>query len=141
MNYVQSRRRFSFRHISHHLLVVYLIPHCYLPRNISILIVVSIYSFFVEIFEWTDRYLGSDAFPFSVNELRLLTILQRIPFVIPFDTRVQVYNLLLQEDKKEQQRGSGWGAGETNINLRIRRDYIYEDAFDKLRLENGNSFL
>lgn len=31
-----------------------------------------------------------DAFTFSVTELRLLTILQQIPFVIPFDTRVQV---------------------------------------------------
>ena len=34
--------------------------------------------------------LAPDAYPFSVPELRLLTILQQIPFVIPFDTRVQV---------------------------------------------------
>jgi hypothetical protein len=32
-----------------------------------------------------------DAFQFSVTELRLLTILQQIPFVIPFDARVQVF--------------------------------------------------
>ena len=38
-----------------------------------------------------DAYiLAPEAFPFSVTELRLLTILQQIPFVIPFDTRVQV---------------------------------------------------
>lgn len=80
---------------------------------------------------------GAEAFTFSVTELRHLTILQRIPFVIPFDKRVQVFNLLLQEDKNENQRGSGWGPGEANVNLRIRRDYIYEDAFDKLRPENG----
>jgi len=82
---------------------------------------------------------GAEAFTFSVNELRLLTILQRIPFVIPFDTRVQVFNLLIQEDKNESQRGSGWGPGEANVNLRIRRDYIYEDAFDKLRPENESN--
>jgi hypothetical protein len=42
----------------------------------------------IHIFE--SLILAPDAFPFSVTELRLLTILQQIPFVIPFDTRVQV---------------------------------------------------
>jgi hypothetical protein len=43
-----------------------------------------------EIFTIYISVLAPDAFPFSVTELRLLTILQQIPFVIPFDTRVQV---------------------------------------------------
>lgn len=66
-------------------------------------------------------------------------MLQRIPFVIPFDVRVQVFNLLLQKDKDSSNRGTGWVPGETSINLRIRRDYTYEDAFDKLRPENGTT--
>jgi hypothetical protein len=81
--------------------------------------------------------IGPDAFPFSVNELRLLTILQQIPFVIPFDTRVQVLNLLIHQNKAEQQHGAEFLQNGSTINIRIRRDYIYEDAFEKLSPENG----
>jgi hypothetical protein len=81
--------------------------------------------------------LAPDAFPFSVNELRLLTILQQIPFVIPFDTRVQVLNLLIQQNKSEQQQGAEFLQNGSTINVRIRRDYIYEDAFEKLSPQNG----
>lgn len=83
------------------------------------------------------KFLAPDAFPFSVTELRLLTILQQIPFVIPFDTRVQVLNLLIQQNKSEQQLGAEFLQNGSTINIRIRRDYIYEDAFDKLSPQNG----
>jgi hypothetical protein len=82
-------------------------------------------------------YLAPDAFPFSVTELRLLTILQQIPFVIPFDTRVQVLNLLIQQNKSEQQQGADFLQNGSTINIRVRRDYVYEDAFEKLSPENG----
>jgi hypothetical protein len=86
----------------------------------------------------SNRYiLAPDAFPFSVTELRLLTILQQIPFVIPFDTRVQVFNLLIQQNKSEQQQGAEFFQSGSAINVRIRRDYIYEDAFEKLSSQNG----
>ncbi|CAF0934306.1 unnamed protein product [Adineta steineri] len=83
-----------------------------------------------------NRDRAPDAFPFSVTELRLLTILQQIPFVIPFDTRVQVLNLLIQQNKSEQQQGAEFLQNGSTINVRIRRDYIYEDAFEKLSPEN-----
>jgi hypothetical protein len=82
-------------------------------------------------------FLAPDAFPFSVTELRLLTILQQIPFVISFDTRVQVLNLLIQQNKSEQQQGADFLQNGSTINIRIRRDYIYEDAFEKLSAQIG----
>ncbi|CAF4531060.1 unnamed protein product [Rotaria sp. Silwood1] len=78
----------------------------------------------------------TDAFPFSVNELRVLTVLKQIPFVIPFDKRVQVLNMLIQQNKSEQQQGAEFLQSGSSINIRIRRGYIYEDAFDKLSPQN-----
>ncbi|CAF0735384.1 unnamed protein product [Didymodactylos carnosus] len=78
---------------------------------------------------------GPDPFTFSVTELRLFTILQQIPFVIPFPIRVQVLNLLIQQNKNEQQHGAEFLQSDS-INVRIRREYIYEDAFEKLSIEN-----
>ena len=86
-------------------------------------------------------YIGPDAYTFSVNELRLLTILQQIPFVIPFDTRVQVFNLLIHQNKLDEQHGAEFLQSGSTINVRIRRDYIYEDAFEQLSSQNGNTFL
>lgn len=80
---------------------------------------------------------GPDAFPFSVTELRLLTILQQIPFVIPFDTRVQVLNLLIHQNKLQEQQGAEFLQNGSTISVRIRRDYIYEDAFEKFNPQNG----
>lgn len=83
---------------------------------------------------------GPDAYQFSVTELRLLIILQQIPFVIPFDTRVQVLNALIQQNKREQQHGAEFLQSGSTISVRIRRDYVYEDAFDKLSPQNGIFF-
>lgn len=83
-----------------------------------------------------SRERAPDAYPFSVTELRLLTILQQIPFVIPFDTRVQVLNLLIQQNKAEQQHGAEFLQNNSTINVRIRRDYVYEDAYEKLSPQN-----
>lgn len=82
---------------------------------------------------------GPDAYTFSVNELRLLTILQQIPFVIPFDTRVQVFNSLIHQNRIEEQHGAEFLQSGSTINIRIRRDYLYEDAFEQLSPQNGNS--
>ncbi|CAF0945569.1 unnamed protein product, partial [Didymodactylos carnosus] len=78
---------------------------------------------------------GPNTFQFLASELRLITILQQIPFVIPFAVRVQVLNLLIQQNKNEQQRNAEFLQGDS-ISIRIRRDYIYEDAFEKLSAEN-----
>ncbi|CAF0970368.1 unnamed protein product [Rotaria sordida] len=85
---------------------------------------------------YQNRDQTSDVFPFSVNELRVLTILKQIPFVIPFDKRVQILNMLIQQNKSEQQQGAEFLQGGSSINIRVRRGYIYEDAFDKLSPKN-----
>ncbi|CAF4402730.1 unnamed protein product [Rotaria socialis] len=77
-----------------------------------------------------------DAFPFSVTELRVLTVLKQIPFVIPFDKRVQVFNMLIHQNKSEQQVGADFLQSGSSVNIRVRRGYIYEDAFDKLSPQN-----
>ncbi len=50
---------------------------------------------------------------------------------------MQVLNLLIQQNKSEQQQGAEFLQNGSTINVRIRRDYIYEDAFEKLSPENG----
>ncbi len=50
---------------------------------------------------------------------------------------MQVLNLLIQQNKSEQQQGAEFLQNGSTINIRIRRDYIYEDAFEKLSPENG----
>lgn len=74
--------------------------------------------------------------PWSTKEVRTLTLLREIPFVVPFNDRVIVFQSLLNHDKEEQQ--GEW----TNfmrgpyIQIAVRRNYLYEDAFDKLSPEN-----
>ncbi|XP_015521284.1 ubiquitin-protein ligase E3C [Neodiprion lecontei] len=74
--------------------------------------------------------------PWSTKEVRTLTLLREIPFVVPFNDRVVVFQSLLNHDKEEQQ--GEW----TNfmrgpyIQIAVRRNYLYEDAFDKLSPEN-----
>ena len=50
---------------------------------------------------------------------------------------VKVLSLLIQQSKIEQQHGAEFLQNDSTINIRIRRDYIYEDAFEKLSSENG----
>ncbi|EFN77772.1 ubiquitin-protein ligase E3C isoform X1 [Harpegnathos saltator] len=73
--------------------------------------------------------------PLSAKEVRTLTLLREIPFVVPFNNRVVVFQSLIYKDKAEQQ-------GEVPhfmlpaIQISVRRNYLYEDAFEKLSPEN-----
>ncbi|CAL8313718.1 unnamed protein product [Merluccius merluccius] len=70
----------------------------------------------------------------SVSEERHLAILTELPFVVPFAERVKIFQRLIYADKREIQ---GDGPFPDGINVTIRRNYIYEDAYDKLSPENG----
>ncbi|CAF0734601.1 unnamed protein product [Brachionus calyciflorus] len=64
----------------------------------------------------------------SLSDIRSLTILQELPFTIPFAERVQVLeNLILKEPIYGH---------DSAYKIRIRRDYLYEDAFDNLSIDN-----
>ncbi|MGH0129301.1 UNVERIFIED_CONTAM: hypothetical protein FKN15_004780 [Acipenser sinensis] len=69
----------------------------------------------------------------SVSEERQLAILTELPFVVPFEERVKIFQRLIYADKRDIQ---GDGPFLDGINVTIRRNYIYEDAYDKLSPEN-----
>lgn len=76
---------------------------------------------------------GLESPPLSVSEERQLAILTELPFVVPFEERVKIFQRLIYADKQEVQ---GEGPFLDGINVTIRRNYIYEDAYDKLSPEN-----
>ncbi|XP_054987111.1 ubiquitin-protein ligase E3C isoform X1 [Sorex araneus] len=76
---------------------------------------------------------GLDSPPLSVSEERQLAVLTELPFVVPFEERVKIFQRLIYADKQEVQ---GDGPFLDGINVTIRRNYIYEDAYDKLSPEN-----
>ncbi|MEE6467268.1 hypothetical protein FKM82_007184, partial [Ascaphus truei] len=76
---------------------------------------------------------GMEPAPLSVSEERQLAILTELPFVVPFEERVKIFQRLIYADKQEVQ---GDGPFLDGINVAIRRNYIYEDAYDKLSPEN-----
>ncbi|XP_033636657.1 ubiquitin-protein ligase E3C-like [Asterias rubens] len=74
--------------------------------------------------------------PMSTLETRKMTILAEMPFVVPFEDRVKIFRDWIHRDKDENQgEFAGFIAGRT-IDINIRRNYIYEDAYDRLRPEN-----
>ncbi|XP_045693706.1 ubiquitin-protein ligase E3C isoform X3 [Phyllostomus hastatus] len=76
---------------------------------------------------------GMESPPLSVSEERQLAVLTELPFVVPFEERVKIFQRLIYADKQEVQ---GDGPFLDGINVTIRRNYIYEDAYDKLSPEN-----
>lgn len=76
---------------------------------------------------------GMEPAPLSVSEERQLAILTELPFVVPFEERVKIFQRLIYADKQDVQGDSPFLEG---INVTIRRNYIYEDAYDKLSPEN-----
>ncbi|XP_043264433.1 ubiquitin-protein ligase E3C [Colletes gigas] len=70
--------------------------------------------------------------PLSSKEVRTLTVLREIPFVVPFSDRVVVFQSLIYRDKTEQQGDVTNFMQGPSIKLSVRRNYLYEDAFQKL---------
>ncbi|CAG4977925.1 unnamed protein product [Parnassius apollo] len=74
--------------------------------------------------------------PLTIKELRMLTILKEIPFVMSFSTRVLILQaLLLREKSAHLYELSNFNEGPT-ININVRRTHLYEDAFEKLSPDN-----
>jgi len=59
---------------------------------------------------------------------------------LPFEERVVVFQGLLLNNKLEYQNIDAHFMVGSNIHITIRRNYLYEDAFEKLSIENGNSY-
>ncbi|CAG2116867.1 unnamed protein product [Medioppia subpectinata] len=75
--------------------------------------------------------------PLSTTEVRNVTILQEIPFVVSFLDRFKILQTLISIDRT-QHRGEShvFNVMGPTIQVVIRRNYIYEDAFEKLSPEN-----
>ncbi|XP_058797923.1 ubiquitin-protein ligase E3C [Phymastichus coffea] len=77
-----------------------------------------------------------DGPPMSTKEVRTLTFLREIPFVVPFNERVVIFQSLINRDKCDQQGELTHFMQGPSIHISVRRNYLYEDAFDKLSPEN-----
>jgi ubiquitin-protein ligase E3 C len=76
--------------------------------------------------------------PLTTKEVRLATILREMPYAVAFSQRVLVFSSLVTKDKMEHQGDlAAFGEGQC-INLQVRRNFLYEDSFDKLSVDNGN---
>ncbi|XP_072172763.1 ubiquitin-protein ligase E3C-like [Diadema setosum] len=74
--------------------------------------------------------------PPSTHMARRLVILAELPFVVPFEERVQVFREWVAADKQESQGDFAGFLPGKSIDIIVRRNYIYEDAYDRLRPEN-----
>lgn len=72
--------------------------------------------------------------PMSTKQMRSITILRGIPFVVPFNERVNILQGLLAADKLKSQ-GENFLTG-PSLHIKVRRSHLYEDSFDKLSPEN-----
>lgn len=74
--------------------------------------------------------------PLSTKQIRSITVLREIPFVVAFNTRVGIFQGFLTADKIRVQGElhRDFMQGPT-INLVVRRSHLYEDSFYKLSPE------
>lgn len=91
---------------------------------------------FQPIKDFTRDDLISDGPPLSTKQIRSITILREIPFVVEFNTRVSILQGLLAADKLRSQGDLQGFLQGPSINFVVRRSHLYEDAFDKLSLDN-----
>lgn len=74
--------------------------------------------------------------PMSTKQMRSITILRGIPFVVPFNERVNILQGLLAADKlKSQGEFQNFLQG-PSLHIKVRRSHLYEDSFEKLSPEN-----
>jgi len=85
---------------------------------------------------FTREELEEEGPPLSTKEVRLATVLRELPFSISFSQRVLVFQNLIQRDRQEHQGDRVNFLQGNSIDVLIRRNYIYEDAFEKLSPEN-----
>uniref|UniRef100_A0A2C9KEQ7 Ubiquitin-protein ligase E3C n=1 Tax=Biomphalaria glabrata TaxID=6526 RepID=A0A2C9KEQ7_BIOGL len=84
----------------------------------------------------TKANTDTDTPPLANRDVRNLVILTELPFVVSFLDRVKILQNLIIVDKQEHQGDLiNFGIG-PSIVINIRRNFIYEDAFEKLSPEN-----
>ncbi|KAH8284660.1 hypothetical protein KR018_011151 [Drosophila ironensis] len=74
--------------------------------------------------------------PMSTKQIRSITILREIPFVVAFNKRVSILQGLVAANKMRVQGNLQAFLQGPFIMVTVRRSHLYEDAYDKLRPEN-----
>lgn len=74
--------------------------------------------------------------PLSTIEQRSLAILQDLPFLISFNTRVLLLRELCRNSLGNEMQRMRMEFAVDNV-IVIRRTHLYEDAFEKLSQQNG----
>jgi len=97
---------------------------------------VSAYRPFRGLRVFTRDELEENGPPLTTKEVRLATVLRELPFTISFSQRVLVFQNLIQRDKQEHQGDRVNFMQGPHIDLLVRRNYIYEDSYDKLSRDN-----
>ncbi len=59
-----------------------------------------------------------------------LGLLNNIPFVVPFEQRVEIFRMFVQNDKKRNNIDETYSRPRTAVT--VRRDHIFEDGFSSL---------
>ena len=85
---------------------------------------------------FTREELEESGPPLTTKEVRLATVLRELPFTISFSQRVLLFQNLIQRDKQEYQGDRVNFLQGPTIDILVRRNYIYEDAFEKLSVDN-----
>ena len=82
------------------------------------------------------RHLGREEMclfgsPIPVKDIVNVTMIQELPFVVPFEERVKIMHSLVSFEKRMNERDM-YEALHHGVTISIRRNYIYEDSFEKL---------
>lgn len=70
--------------------------------------------------------------PLTCRQLRTSLIMKHVPFMVSFEDRVMVFQSCVFKDKLTYQGDAPYANRINNVEVNIRRNFIYEDAFEKL---------
>nr|CAH8869096.1 unnamed protein product [Trichobilharzia regenti] len=79
--------------------------------------------------------LGS--FALCNREIRQVLLLKEVPFVIPFEKRVKLFQVLVNSNANQNHLDRMYNSfNQPEVFIVVRRTHLYEDAFEKLSKEN-----
>ena len=67
-----------------------------------------------------------------MDEVRFNLVLDQVPCLLPFNQRLLFVYLTLRSDKNASRREFDFLRADSFIHVKVRREYIYEDAFTDL---------
>ncbi|CAH8658398.1 unnamed protein product [Schistosoma rodhaini] len=80
-----------------------------------------------------------ESFSLSNRQIRQILLLKKVPFVIPFEKRVKLFKILINDDSTYNRnpfRRIYNISNQSSVPLIVRRTHLYEDGFEKLSKEN-----